>query len=166
MISPDRAAAPMIHLERKRGANLQHALLDRADVDEHIAEMLLRVGDLESHTLTGQRPGVADLAAGFAIERGLIEDYPTAVALLQLGDLLAVLHQRSDYTRSVFGLVAREFGSADLFAQSKPDGPARGPTPAPARGARLAALFFHCVVERRKIDANAPRPECILRQIK
>src|SRR6516165_6411994 len=92
VIGADRASAPMIDLELQRRAELERALLHRALVHEEIAGLLLRVGDAEFHAaLAREHACVADLAAGFRIERRLVEDDGTALACLQPLDLLAVL---------------------------------------------------------------------------
>ena len=90
MVAADGAAARVIDLERKRGAGLQRALLHRADVHEQVAGLLLRVGDAEAHAVGGHHAGVADLAAGLAIERRLVDDHRAALAAFERGDLLAV----------------------------------------------------------------------------
>src|SRR3954462_9818084 len=43
----DRKAPAVIHFELQRSAKLQLAALDRADVNEEIAELLLGVGDAD-----------------------------------------------------------------------------------------------------------------------
>ena len=43
-------------------------------MDEKVAELFLRVVDAEADALARMSAGVADLAAGFAIKRRLIED--------------------------------------------------------------------------------------------
>src|SRR6185437_6029030 len=109
--------------------------------------------------------GIANLAAAFAIERRLVHHHRAAFALFQLADALAVLDQRGDDALGAFGLVAEEFGDADLLAQAEPDGFGRRFARARPRGARLLALAFHRVVERRQIDRDAACAQRILRQI-
>ena len=47
VMGADRGAACVIDLELQRGAELQRALLHRAEMDEEIAGLLLRIGDAE-----------------------------------------------------------------------------------------------------------------------
>ena len=55
-------------------ARLERALLDRADMHEQVAQLLLRVGDAEQRALRPLDDAlVADLAAGLAVERRLVE---------------------------------------------------------------------------------------------
>src|SRR5262245_9578635 len=108
MIPADGAAPRMIDLERERSVGLERALLDCAGMDEYVAGVLLGVGDAEAHAVAGHHPGVADLSAGFAVERGLIEHYGTALAGFERGDLLAVLDQRSDHAFGPLGLIPEE----------------------------------------------------------
>ena len=97
------------------------ALLDFAHMNDEIAELLLRVGDAEAHALGRKRAGVADLAAGFAIERRLVDQHRTFLAGFQFFCLGAVLDQRRDDALGFLGFVAEEFGGAQLLAQAEPD---------------------------------------------
>ena len=51
MVGADGAAPRVIDLEQQRGADLERALLDRAEMDEQVAGLLLRVGDAEAHAV-------------------------------------------------------------------------------------------------------------------
>ncbi len=165
MVFPDRAAAVMIDFERERGADLERAFLDDTDVHEHVAEVLLRVGDLEAHAIGRHHPGIADLAAGLAVERRLVEHDGAAVAFFQRIDFLAVAHERGDDAFGAFGLVAEEFGAADFFADAEPHRLVGGLAGARPRRARLLALLLHGVGEGRDIDADAARPQRVLGEI-
>src|SRR5579871_1552301 len=79
---------------------------------EHVAVLLLRIGDLEAHAVATHDAGVADLAAGLTVERRLVEDDSADLALAESGD----------DAFGALGLVAEEFGRADLFAQREPHG--------------------------------------------
>src|SRR5580700_7154279 len=116
MVSADRTAAAMIDVECQRSRRLEHAFLDDAGMHKHIAEMFLRVSDLEAHALAYEHAGVADLAAGFAIERRLVEHHGAALAFFQRFDFLAVAYERGDHAFGAFGLVAEKFSAADFFA--------------------------------------------------
>ncbi len=62
----DRRAPRMIHFQRQRGARLQRAQFDGAEMHEQIAGLLLRIGDPELDALADHHAGVADLAADSA----------------------------------------------------------------------------------------------------
>ena len=97
-----------------------------------------------------------------AVERRLVEHDGAGLAGFELGDLLAVLHQRGDDAFGALGLVAEEFGGADFLAQRKPYRLLRGLARARPGGARLGALALHGVVrtmaDRRRCRARAARP--------
>src|SRR5690242_21272182 len=96
MVLADRRAARMIHFEEQRVAGLDAALLHRHRVRPEVAALLLRVGDGEPDALAAHLAGVADLAAGLAVERRLVDDDEARVAGLELLDLAAVLDQSGD----------------------------------------------------------------------
>ena len=74
MVGADRRAALMIDVEFDGIARLERSRFDLADVDEEVAEFLLRVGDAEQRTLRPtDHAAIADLAAALAIERRLVE---------------------------------------------------------------------------------------------
>ena len=117
----DRRTARVIDFELQRGADLQRALLHRAEMHEEIAGLLLRVGDAELDALAGHQAGVADLAAGLRIKRRLVQHDRAALAGLEAVGILAVLDQRGHHAFGALGVVAEEFGGAEFFAQRKPD---------------------------------------------
>ena len=68
-----------------RLAGHEAATLDRAEMDEEAVGLLLRVGDTEARAvLRFDRAGVADLAAGLAVERRLVDHDRALVALAEL----------------------------------------------------------------------------------
>ena len=72
-------------------ARLEGALLDAAEVHEQVAQLLLRVGDAEQRALGALDDAlVADLAAGLAVERRLVQHQRGLLAGLEAADLLAV----------------------------------------------------------------------------
>ena len=75
-----RGAARVVDGKFERLADLEGALLDDDVVHEEVAELLLRVGDAHAHAARRHGAGVADLAAGFAVERRLVEDDEAALA--------------------------------------------------------------------------------------
>src|SRR5882762_873032 len=120
MVLSDRTTAAMIDRERKRHADLERALLDRAGMHKQIADLLLRARDAEAHAVGAHSAGITDLAAGLAIERRLVEHDRTALAFLQRRNLLAALHQRGHNALGGLGVVAQELGRAHLLAQAEP----------------------------------------------
>src|SRR5271168_924747 len=126
----------MVDLKLQRRARLERALLDGAEMHKEIAGHLLGIGDAEPHTLAGHDAGVADLAAGFRVERRLVQNDRTALACLELVDLATIFHQGAHDAPGGFGLIAEEFGGAELLTQRKPDRFARriaAPRPGRAR---------------------------------
>ena len=88
MVGADRRAARVIDLELQRGAGLERALLDRADMHEQIAGLLLGVGDAEAHALARVITPVSPTwPPDFAIERRLVQHDRAALAGFQLGRL-------------------------------------------------------------------------------
>src|SRR6202008_3015263 len=102
---------------------------------------------------------------GLRIERGLVQDHRSALAGFQAVDLLAVLHERRDYALGALGLVAKEFGCAELLAQREPDALRRGLAASGPSRARFLALPIHRVSERRLIHADAARLQRVLGEV-
>ena len=88
MILPYGASSRVIDLERERRADRERAVLDHAGMDEQVARLLLGVGDLETKPLAEHEPGVADLAAGLAVERRLVKHDGAALPGLEGGTSL------------------------------------------------------------------------------
>src|ERR1700679_2084654 len=126
MVFTNGAAARMIDLERQRGAWLQRALFHRAGMRQQVAGMFLRSGDAEAHTVAGHHTSTADLPAGFAVKRRLVENERARLAFSERRDLLAVAHQRCDNAFCGFSLVTEKFRGAELFTQAEPHRLVRG----------------------------------------
>lgn len=77
------ATARMIDGELRRLAECDLARGDLDDMGEDVAELLLDVGDLGLEAIADDRAGVADLAAGLAVERRLVEDGEAGLALFR-----------------------------------------------------------------------------------
>src|SRR5204862_7440279 len=120
VMAPDRGAARAIDAKLQRRADLQGTLLRLAQMREEIAGLFLRVGDTELDALTAEHAGVADLAARLRVKRRLVHDDSAGLACLQAVDFLAVFHERRDRAFGCLGLVAKEFGGTELFAERKP----------------------------------------------
>ena len=96
----------MIDLKRERSPRLHGALLDGADMRIDVAGIFLRVGHSEANAVRDHDTGIADLPAGFAVERRLIEDDDADLALFQRADFLAIAQNGSDHAFGTFGFVA------------------------------------------------------------
>src|SRR4029078_10287459 len=110
----NRRTARMVDLELQRGARLQRALLHGAEMHEEIAGLLLRIGHAHRDARAGQQTDIADLAAGLAVERRLVQNYRAALAGLEAVDFGTVLDQCGDDAFRALGLVAEEFGGSEL----------------------------------------------------
>src|SRR3989304_7795650 len=108
---------------------------------EEIARLLLGVGNAEARALGRKHAVIADLAAGLAIERRLVDQHRALLTGFQLFCLGAAFHQRRHHALGFLRFLAEEFGGAELLAQAEPDRLGRGfagPPPAPPRPFTLA----------------------------
>ena len=90
-------AAARDRLRARRLADLKRALLDLAEVDEQIAELLLRVGDAEQRAALApliDDPWSPTWPPTLAVERRLVEDERAFVAGLEGIDFLAARDER------------------------------------------------------------------------
>src|SRR5262249_46040628 len=154
-----------VDLELQRVAYLQGALLQRALMHPEIAGLLLRVGDAELRAFAREHAGVADLATGLRVERGLVQHDAAGLTGLEAVDLLAVLDQRRDHAFRALGLVAQKLGRAEFLAERKPHAFGSGVARAGPGRARLLTLAVHRVGEGRDIDADAARLQRVLGEI-
>src|SRR5579863_6409905 len=93
----------------------------RAEMDDQIAGVFLRVAHGELAAGRGEhRAGVALLAAGFAVERRLVGDDGGLRAGLRLAGFRAANDDRRDLAFGDMGVVAEEFGRAELVTQLEP----------------------------------------------
>ena len=111
----------MVDFEFDGVTGFEASSFDLADMDEQIAEFLLRIGDAEDRAF---RPfddaGVADLAAAFAIERRLVQNERAFLAGLEVCHLFAAGDERRDDAFRGFGIVAEEFAGAGLVLDLEP----------------------------------------------
>ena len=156
----------VIHHQLDTVAGLEGALLDHTDVDEQIAQLLLRVGNAEQRVLGPLDDAlVADLAAGLAVKGSLVQHQRRLVPRLQARDLLAVLQDCTDLSLGGFRVVAQEIGGADALFDLKPDGLGRGLAGSLPGLARLLLLFF-IAVSKPAVSTVMPRAlERVLRQV-
>ena len=135
-------------------AELEAAGDDLAAVHELAALVLLDVGDLKDALAAADHAHVADLAAHFGIEWGLVE-YDNALHAAHHGlSLLALDHQRDDL-RIVDGVVviADKFGGRHVLAELN-----ACPAEVAERLARLARaglLLLHLLVEALAVERHA-----------
>src|SRR5262249_25953933 len=106
-----------------------------------------------------------DLAARFRVERRLVDDDRTFLALTELIDFGAFLDKRQHRGLGAAGVVAEELGRPVPIAELQPDALCRGLAGAGPARPRLGALALHGIVEAGEIDADAARLQRVLRQV-
>src|ERR1700724_1920115 len=107
MIGTHRLPAFVIDNKLKGKPEAHFAFFDQSFVNKQIAEFLLGIVDTEANTACTHDASVANLAAGFAIERRLIEDDGPGFAGAKNCDFLTVLADRGDEPLLVFRVVAQ-----------------------------------------------------------
>src|SRR5687767_13487153 len=90
-------------------------------MDEEIAELFLDVGHARASAIAPDDAMVADLAAGFSIERRLVEDDEAGLAGAKTFDLGAVGDDGRGDALRFLGVVPQEFSGAGPLAQGEPD---------------------------------------------
>jgi hypothetical protein len=98
-----------------------------------------------------ERAGVADLAAGLGVERGLVEHDLHRLA----GGRLATGRRRAPRRGpglGGLGVVAEELGGAEGLGEVEPDAPPRRPRPSPPR--RRGRAFFCSAIAASKPDVD------------
>ncbi len=166
VVGADGRAAFAIDFQIDCLAVLEAAALDGAEVHEQPASLLLRVGDAEQRALGALDDAlVADLAAGLAIERRLVDDDRRLIARLQRLGFLAALHQRDDLARRALRVVAEELGGAGLLLDLEPDALGRGLAGALPGFARFGLLPLHRGVEALGVDGDAARAQRVLGEV-
>src|SRR6185312_10575655 len=121
VIGAERGAARLIDAQLDEVAELERAMRDAALMDEELAGALLRVAHRElAARMREYGAGVADLAAGFGVERRLVDEDGGVAARLGLFHRLAALDDGDDLALGDMRVIAQEFGGADLVAQLEP----------------------------------------------
>src|SRR5665213_1398211 len=95
-------------------------------MDDQIARLLQRIA--YRYLTAGRRknrPGIAELAAGLAVKRGLVDDDRDLIAGLSGLGPVAVLEDREDDALGGLGVVAEKLGRPQLLAQREPRGAGR-----------------------------------------
>src|ERR1700722_12476831 len=165
MVRSGRRARGVIHLQLERRADSKLSLLDLDLVGYEIAELLLDVQDARAHAGTDHHTDIADLSAGLAVERRLIENGDALLALAQRCDLAAAQDERLHYALGDLGLVAQKLRCAEALAQREPDRLGRRLARARPGPARLGALALHRLGEAFGIDAEPSRAQRVLREV-
>ena len=133
----------------------QLALFDDDVVDEEIAELLARVDDAARTPAPTIVAGIADLAAGFAVERRLVEDQRALLAGVQRFDFGAVLENGQRDAFGDLGLVAEEFGGAETLRRPNQIVSVAA-SPEPDQALRASARWRS--IAEAKPSVSTPRP--------
>src|SRR5579864_9120010 len=140
MVGTQPAAALVIDTQLDCIADFERTMCNRAVMDEKVARFPSGVANRKFAAGRGEHdPGVADLATGLAVEWGLIDDDRDLVADGGGLDPCTALKDGEDDALGALGLVAKEFGGADFFAQGEPLGTGRRLARADPTLARLIA---------------------------
>ena len=166
MVGARAVAALHVDAQFDEVADLDRALRHAAHMDVHVAGHFLRILDGDFHAAGREDgAGIAHLAAGFAVERRLVDDQRDLVAGLGALDFLALDDESRDLAFGALGLVAEEFGSADLLAQFEPHAVAGLLAGTCPRAARFFLGLFHRGREAVGIHTHAARAQHVLREV-
>src|SRR6202047_2558215 len=120
MIGTYRLPSFVIDNQLKGKPEAHFAFFDQSFVNKQIAEFLLGIVDTEANAACTHDAGVADLAAGFAIERRLIEDDGPGFARAENRALLTVLEDRGDKPLRALHVVAQKFRCSGFLLDGEP----------------------------------------------
>ena len=134
-------------------------------MNEDALALLLRILDCDSKTFSGDRAGIALLAAGFSIERGLVDYDRNNIAFSNGLYFRAIADKRSDNAFGNLGLVSEKFRRTDLILDTEPDRFGCSFTRTSPVRTGLGLLALHGGTEAIRIDGNTALTKCILRQI-
>ena len=165
MIGAQIVAPRLVHFQRDDVAELQRAAGHFSNMGKKLASALLRIGHLELGFGRDQRSGVAHLAAGFGVERGLADQHRRLGAGFRLADRFAVLDDGDDAAFGVVRVVAEKFGGAQFVAQLEPELIGRRLARADPGFTRLGALARHRGIEAGDLDLAAAAAQHVLGQI-
>ncbi len=147
------ATARTVHGTGQHVTQLDGALLQRADVAMELACELLRIGHRQLHASGRQHAGIADLAAGFGVERGLRGEHDHLVTGLHGVHRAAILDQRHDLLAfGLQGVIAQENRRRQGRHQLGRQGHAATEL---AGGTRGLALVLHRGLEAVHVHAHA-----------
>ena len=159
VVGADQPAPFGVHLRRHRVAHAQFALGHSANM-----QVLFAAGDsvrdLEANAAVAERAGIAHLAAGFSVERCLVEDGNALRALVDgLDGIPPGVEEGHDLTLAGTAVVAQEFDlgvDPHLLPQGEVEA-RRRPAPLP--------LALHFGLETRHVDGQAPFPGDVGREV-
>src|ERR1700724_1751720 len=120
MIGTYRLPSFVIDNQLKGKPEAHLAFFDQSFVNNQIAEFLLGIVDTEANAARTHDASVADLAAGFAIERCLIEDDGSGLARAENRDFLTVLEDRGDKPFRALHVVAQKFRCPGFLLDGEP----------------------------------------------
>ena len=112
----------MINFQFERVTERKAALFDPHLMREDVPDLLLHVGDFDTHASPDHDADVAHLTARFRIEGGLIQYDQPGFAGRERTDFRSGADERCDHAFGDFRLVTEEFRRAHAFAQGEPDG--------------------------------------------
>src|SRR5207253_132488 len=166
MIGAQPPAPPAVDAQLDRLAHPQRAVFDIAGMDEQIAGLAYRVFDRElAAGRREDRPGIADLAARLAVERGLVDDDADLVAGRGFRTPFLAAQNSQDHAFRGRGLVTEELAGPDLLAQGEPIRVGRRLARTDPAAARLLALARHRRIEALNRDLTAAAAQHILGQV-
>ena len=102
-------------------------------------------------------PRVADLAAGFAVERRLVEDDEAALAGFSSSTSLPSLSERDHDALGGLGLVAEKLGRADALLAGRTRAVSVAASPEPAQAARASARWRSMAASKARVSTPMPR---------
>jgi hypothetical protein len=166
MVRPQAGAPGAVDPELHRVAQRELALHHLADVDVEVAKVLLGVVDAHLAAAGGKGDAaVAHLAAGLAVERGLVDQQLDRLAGFGHFHGRAVDDDGPDLALARLAFVAEELGGAVLFAQLVPQALGRRLAGADPRLAGGGALALHGGIEAGLVDAAALAAQDVLGQV-
>ena len=159
-------ATGVIDFEFNGIARLERTAFNLAHMHKQVAQLFLRGGHAEQRSLgTLDDALIANLAAGLAIERCLIEDQPTFVSGFQRLDLSPARYECRHLAFGRFGIVAQKFCRPEALLDIEPDGFGRLFARALPGLAGIGPLLVHGDSKRLGIDRDAARAQRIFREI-
>src|SRR5581483_9304563 len=162
VMARDRAAPLRVHRRGRLLSGADRAPIDRADVRDHALGGTLRVLDADAASRERDHPGVADLAAGLAVERRPLEEDLYRLALRRRLDSAAVDPQCGDGGGGAELAIAGELRTRQVLGLGEPvrDGAARTLALRGHRGAESLLVDLDTALVRelaRELERKAER---------
>ena len=166
MMRPEPGAPRRVHPHLQQIPERDRAGLNRAQVNDQIARVLLGIGDFDRRPAAAlQHSAIADLAARLGVERGLVDDDRNLAPRLRALRLPAPGNQPDHLRTGRQRGVAEELGGADALAEVEPERRLRGVARSGPALAGLLPLALHRRVEPGGIDRAALAAQHILGQV-